>query len=335
MFRTRFHVKHPEPAAGGGAAGGDDKGVLADAAARAAAAAANQVKPDDARAFLGNVVHDQQYLAGLKDEDVVTWHGKVKGYVDKTTQDALNAAAKASGEKPADVPDQFWDAEKKTVNFSAWNKSLNDTRQALKTAKGPDGKVPAKAEEYAYQRPADLPAHLLSDMEKDESLKVLRETALESGLTQEQFTKMANGYYARAAKLIPPPLDVKAEIAKLGNNGVKVADTVHNWGQALVAQGIWSKDEFTEVIELGASAVGMRALNKLREAMGGEQIPTTAGDVTGLPSEQELYAMVATEKYQKDPAERARVDALFEKVFGTQPAGTSKSGLGMVGRKAA
>lgn len=341
MFKIRPYLKAPDQGGsdgggggGGGQGGASQGGALASAAAKAAAANGG-VKIEDARSYLSNYAHDPQIVAGIKDEDVLTWHGRVRGNIDKATAEALAAARKAEGERPDWLPEQFWDPETKTTRRDALVKSWKDTSTELKKLKGdPPKGVPAKAEEYAYQRPGDLPAHIAADPDS-EDVKVLRECAFECGLSQEQFAKFTTGYFQKAAALVGAPPDAKAELAKLGPNGEKVADTVYGWGKGLVAQGVLTEEEMNEIVIQGGTAVGLRALNKIRESMGGEQIPVTQTESSGLPSEQELYAMVASEKYQTDPAERARVDALFDKRFGTHAAGSSQSGLGMAGRRAA
>lgn len=255
---------------------------------------------------------------------------KANGQGDDAGAAAGKGAAAGADGRPADIPEQFWDPEKKAVRHESLAKAWKDTAAENKTLKATKGAPPEKAELYVFDRPATLPAHILADPAKDESLKLLRETAHAAGLTQEQFGKLAAGYYERAAKLLPAPPDPKAEIAKLGENGEKVADAVISWVEGLGKTGLLNDAEVDALVMQGASADGIRGLNKIREALGGGA-PIPVGALEGATSHtaDELYAMVGTEKYKKDPAERARVDKLFEQHFGTAPAGTSLPGVGV------
>lgn len=262
--------------------------------------------------------------------------GDDKGGGDAGALAARRAAAKggepgADG-RPADVPEAFWDPAKKEVRHDAVLKSWRDTSAQLRTLQGSKGvKPPEKPEGYAFERPKDLPAHILADAAKDESLKLLRNVAHAAGLTQEQFGKLATEYYAGAAKLLPPPPDAKAEIAKLGANGEKVADTVITWLEGFETSGLLAGVEVDALVLQGATADGIRGLNKLREHFGGAQIPVNAAGDGGLPSKDELYKLTHDDRYtgkngKGDDAFRAEVKKKFEAVYGTQPAGTSEGG---------
>lgn len=301
-------------AAGAGVAAGTGTGGTGDAAAAAAAAAAGGDKG----------------AAG----------GDDKGGGDAAGALAARRAAAKGGDKggepaadgrPADVPEAFWDPAKKEVRQDAMLKSWRDTSAQLRTLQGSKGvKPPEKPEGYTFERAKDLPAHILADAGKDESLKLLRNVAHAAGLTQEQFSKLATEYYAGAAKLLPAPPDAKAEIAKLGVNGEKVADTVITWLEGFETSGLLSGVEVDALVLQGATADGIRALNKLRENFGGAQIPVHA-TVDGLPSKDELYKLTHDDRYtgkngKGDDAFRAKVKAQFEAVYGTQAAGTSEGG---------
>lgn len=332
MFKHRFAVrKEGEEGGEGGGGGAGGAGVLADAAARAAAAKGgeNAVKPEDARAYLTNFAPDPALLTGMQDPDVLAYHGRVKTFTEKAIADAVAAATAKPFERPEWLPEAFYDAKGKAPKLEPLAKAWKDTRAELDRLKGAGGKIPAKPEEYTLERPANLPAHILKDPANDADLKVLREVAHAAGMPQAMFEKFATGFFTKAGEMIAPPIDPVEEIKKLGENGPQVADTVFAWLDGKVADGTLSKDELAEVVATGSTATGMRALNKLREASGGAPIPLGTPVGANSYTQEELYAMVGTEKYQKDPAERARVDKLFEQHFGTQAAGTSAAGVGV------
>lgn len=337
MFKinARLMATDDEGSGGGGSGGGAQGGKGALDGRRegggGGGAAAAVVTPADARTFLTEYAQDPAALAAMKDEDVVKYHGRVKGGLDKATGAALSAAAFKLEQRPEWLPEAFYDPAAKTIKHEAMVKSWKETSGQLRTLQGAKGAPPEKADLYAFERPKDLPAHILAgDMGKDESLKLLRETAHEAGMSQEQFAKFATGYYGRASKLLPPPVDGKAELAKLGENGEKVADTVINWLEGFQSSGLLNDAEVDALIMQGATADGIRGLNKVREHFGGLRIPVTAS-VDNLPSKDELYKMTADDRYtgkggKGDEAFRAEVKKKFEQVFGTAPAGTSEAG---------
>lgn len=315
----------PEPGAAGG--GGDPGGLLAAQAARdeaARLAAQGSATAADARTYLTNYVADPKGLDTMPEPDLLKFHQRVRDFNDKAVTDAVTKAAGKLDKRPEFVPEQFYDEKGKTINLEAAFKSLSDTRQELKKLKGDPkaGTVPKDANGYQYTPPKDLPAHIASDP-NDDSIKLLRNIAFKAQLTQDQFNTLTEDYLRGSAELLPAPPDEKAELAKLGANGPKLVETVVGWGKGMVASGLLSKDEFEEVFVMGSSAAGVRALNKIREAMGGQPIPSTSAGGEALPSITEAYALVGTEKYKKDPVERARVTKIFEQLFG---AGSSPTG---------
>ena len=70
---------------------------------------------------------------------------------------------------------------------------------------------------------------------------------------------------------------------------------------------------------MGGTAQGLRALQKVRSYYGDQQIPIDVGPVEGLPSKEELTAMVGKPEYANDAAYRQKVEKLFEQVYGNQP----------------
>lgn len=254
----------------------------------------------------------------------------------RAATEAAAAAAKANGKptRPEDVPEQFWDVEKGELKTTALVKSWKDTRSELdKAKKAGSPKALEKAEDYKFNIPngSDGKPIPLQVEPNDQAVKLAQTAAHAAGISQDQFDKFMGAFITGAAPLMPQPVDLEKEKASLGANADAVIAAVHAWGQNLVDTGLWSKDEFQEIIYMGSTAVGIRALNKLREQTGEKPIPLDAVVSDSLPSKEELYSMVNDPKYQNDPAFRAKVDEDFRKVFGTQAAGTSERGLG-VGR---
>lgn len=315
MFKTRNRFMAPEDNGGDGGAGGAG-GAGGDAKANPGATEATSNAADGAS------------KAGLLAEAAARAAAASETPEAKAAREASEAAAKA-GQRPDYLPEQFWDPAAKAPRTDSLVKAWKDTATELKALKGAKGAPPDKAEDYAFERPKDLPAHLLQDPANDADLKVIREAAHAAKLTQAQFEALASSYFTKAAEIIQPPIDPIEEIKKLGENGTQVADTVFAWIDGLRAGEVLSQAEVDEIVSLGSTADGMRALNKIREHAGGQPIPIGAPVGATSYTADELYAMVGTKEYHNNPAERARIDKLFENHFGSAPAGSSMAGVGV------
>lgn len=229
------------------------------------------------------------------------------------------------GERPEWLPEQFWDKDKKTTNTEALVTSWKDTRKAL-DAKG--SKAPAKAEDYKFEAAKDAK---YGEIKADDPLMaVFRTAAHKHGIPQEAFQGIVSEVLAGIFEGMPEPMDPAKELEKLGKNGQAVVDNVVGWITGLETGGTLSKDEADEMIRIGATANGIKALSKIMARAGEKSIPLDSAPAgEGLPSKEELYAAVRDPKYQTDPAYREKIDAQFKKVFGTQPASSSQPGLGV------
>ncbi len=240
------------------------------------------------------------------------------------------------------LPDQFWDADNKQVRADALFKAFSDTKsgydklvnekktleEQLQQGKQGQGQVPESPEGYEFQQPEGLNRDVPAD---DPLLTQFKQVAHKNGIDQETFNAVAGEFLTNIEEQVGPPVDMNAEREKLGPNADTLLQTTARWVDGLVDDGILSQSERDEVLAIGETAEGVKALNKIRERMGEKPIPTEGAKVSELPSKEELYSMVGTEKYRNDPEHRQYVDDLFKRVFGDQPAGTSQPGIGIGG----
>jgi hypothetical protein len=107
------------------------------------------------------------------------------------------------------------------------------------------------------------------------------------------------------------------ELEKLGPNAKAIINNMAGWGRGMVQKGIWSQEEFQEFTRWGDTAAGIKTLQKLRETYEG-RVPTDTlkPDAAGSMSKEELDAMVANPEYKTNPSYRAKVEKLFEKMYG-------------------
>ena len=110
-------------------------------------------------------------------------------------------------------------------------------------------------------------------------------------------------------------IDIDAETKSLGPNAPQIIKGIKEWGQGLVAKGVWSDQDFEEFKVFAATANGINALNKVRKFYGEKTIPTAPIDVDGPASNDELYELVADPKYKTDPVFRRKVEEQFARAF--------------------
>lgn len=259
-----------------------------------------------------------------------------------TTEDGRPKVTLSDG-REVPLPDQFWDAENSQPRTDAMLKSFMDTKSSYdrlanekkeleqKLQQGQQQStegVPEKPEEYKFEKPEGVTREIPDD---DPLLSTFRQIAHDNGIPQDQFQKMAGQYLAKVEETVGPPLDLNAEREKLGPNADTILHENARWVDSLVDSGTLSQDEKDELLSLGETATGVKALNKIRQSMGEKPIPMEGAQMSELPSKQEWYAMVGSEKYAQDPGYREYVDNLGKKLFGTGPAGSSEAGLGVRG----
>jgi hypothetical protein len=232
--------------------------------------------------------------------------------------------------KPEGLPDQFWDPDNQQVRTDSLVKAWKDTRDELRQVQQrQESKPPEKPDDYQLSAPQDLPRQV---DENDPGRQAFAKVAHKHGLTQEQAQGVFQDFLGELHEsgAMPEPISIEQEKQKLGKHADAIISSTYRWGQQLMETGVIGQDEFDELIILGSTAEGLRALNKIRQHYTGEQpIPTDTNAVSGLPSKQELYDMVADPRYGQDSKFTQYVTEMFQKVMGDAPAGSSQPGLGV------
>ena len=112
-------------------------------------------------------------------------------------------------------------------------------------------------------------------------------------------------------------LSARKEREALGPNADAIIGNMTSWARGMVQKGIWSTNDCEEYKVWGGTAQGMKALMKLRETYEGRVPVDTIKNTNteGSMSKEDLEQMVADPKYKSDPAYRAKVEKLFEKMY--------------------
>jgi len=233
-------------------------------------------------------------------------------------------------EKPEGFPDEFWDAENKTVNAQALyedrqkqEKIAKDLRS--KMGKG-DHKPPAKPEDYKLELPEEIASQMA---EGDKTLAAAQKRAHELGISQDAFQGFMGGMIedlvaiaGEAGEQTPEQIEaaeaaskqrVQDEIKAIGPNGPQVLRAVESWGKEMLAEGRISEASLKTMTDEGLVSANMvRFLNEIRGSMGGNSIPIDTGD-DGLPPDAEIADMIDKAYASKDAAKIRKTDELLDK----------------------
>jgi hypothetical protein len=210
-------------------------------------------------------------------------------------------------ERPDWYPDKFWN-EEEGPDLENLVKSYNELQKKFSRGE--------------HKTPESYDDKMFSDAgvsQDDELLNTYKAWAKENGISQAAFNELAEKFISMSGQQQEmAQVSYQEEYKKLGPNADKTIKSMTEWAQGLVRKGIWGQDDFEEFKIMGGTAQGIRALQKIRSYYGDQSVPVDVGPAEGMPSKEELNAMVGKPEYQSDPAYRAKVEKLFEAVYGQQ-----------------
>jgi len=222
-------------------------------------------------------------------------------HLDPAEQPEQQQATEEAPERPEWLPEKFKQPEDLANAYSELQKKFSQGKH-----KAPD--------EYDVSvfNDANIP-------EDDELFNTYRDWAKDNGISQDAFEQLAGKFIEMAgAEAQEAEISYQEEYKKLGNNADAVIKSMTDWASSLVRKGVWGQDDFEEFKIMGGTAQGLRALQKIRSYYGDQAIPVNVAQPEGLPSKEELQHMVGTPEYQSDPSYRAKVERLFDQVYGTE-----------------
>lgn len=239
-------------------------------------------------------------------------------------------------ERPAWLPEEFFDKETGEARFEKLAQSRQDLR--AKMGKG-EHKAPEKPEGYKVDIPEDLKEAaervLLPDEETGEDPLVteFRSFAHERNISQETFNDIVSWFVRTTEAFTPPPIDQDAELRKLGSNSQAMIDQTLAFGDRLRKTGAIGDAEYEEFRLTCASAAGVKLINAIRSSYGEQPVALLkASETAGGESAADLAKQqgdiardLAAGKISEEEANRrqAVLDKKFERTYGTEPAGSS------------
>jgi hypothetical protein len=217
--------------------------------------------------------------------------------------------APAKVERPAYVPEKFWDKDKGELLTEAAMKAYGDLEKKFK-----DGRhKPPTDGKY------DLAAFNGKQPEDDPLMQVYVEWAGRHGLSQAAFDELAQKVVAMGNDATAQlQLSRKAEMEKLGERAPQIIDGMVDWARGLLRSGAWSVEDFEEFKIWGGTAAGLRALMKVREVYEGRvPLAETLPKGEGAVSRDELRDMIGDPRYKTNEGGfRDKVTRLYNQHYG-------------------
>jgi len=255
-----------------------------------------------------DVVQEEQQSAGLMAEEAQNIESEEKNAEEEEishiqNEDTGGEEELAEGEiyeRPDWFPEKFWD-EKDGPNIENMAKSINHLEKKLGET------APDKYD--------------LSEVDVDPDDAVIQ-AVLEFGKEKQLSNKSITGLINKVIEITggvqqEEEINIAQEKEKLGVNANEIIQSNINWGKKLVADGVFTKDDYQEFEIWGGTANGQRVMQKIRGLINGKQeIPTVSIPGDALDKD-ELRAMVADPRYQTDPVFRKKTEKAFEQAYGT------------------
>lgn len=178
-------------------------------------------------------------------------------------------------ERPDYIPENFWDVKKGEVNIKALAKSYSELRKKFNEKN--NDKTPENIEDYFdekyYTEDGMLKSDKIEISKDDPALKAAYEIAKNSGMGIKQTNDFINGFIENMADYLPQKISVEDEIKKLGNNGEKLVSGLKVWVDSMLKNGEVSEEVYQEMLALGKTAAGVKALDVLRQKSGELTLP--------------------------------------------------------------
>lgn len=209
--------------------------------------------------------------------------------------------------RPDFFPEQFWD-EKEGPDVEKLATAYKELRTKMSQGKH---KAPADGK-------YDLEVFKSIGVEEgDDLLQKYISKSKELGISQESFEELAKIYLEEAgAAFDNVKVNREAEVKKLGPRANDIIQANNQWLGKL-SRTVLSESETNAIARASTSADFVSAMNKIRQASGEMSIPTSGVAASdGMPSKDDLYAMVGDERYGKDKNFTRQVETLFQKAFG-------------------
>ena len=224
----------------------------------------------------------------------------------KSVGDAMNDVAEEKAvealEKPDYISDKHWDSNK-GVKIEDLANSHNELLKKMSMG--------------GHKAPEEYNLDVLEGVDPEDALaNDFVNWAKEAKPSQDQFNNLVTLFKNSAQQAEEQDMiNVDEEVKKLGPNADGIITANQAWIKGQVDKGVFGPADIEELEILGATANGLRVLNKLRSMTGEQSIPVSPMNVEGITSKDDLYDMVSDPRYKTDAAFRREVEAKFNQAF--------------------
>lgn len=232
--------------------------------------------------------------------------------------------------RPKGLADKFWNAKDKTVNVDAITKAYADLEKAhgdLKRQKG-GGEVPKDPAEY-FKEGVAVPEEAVNFKglgADDPGVKAWAEVCQKRGIGKALATELMSDMLVTMNGHVAAPIDPEAEMKSLGKGGPAMIDGLFTWVDGMEQAGDLSEDDIGVIESIMGTANGARFMAKMRNMTGEKPIPVNPGEGTrGMSAEQWNDEMKAAVK-AKDYKRQAELEAMGERINGTENAFSGRPG---------
>ena len=211
-------------------------------------------------------------------------------------------------ERPENVQEQFWNAEKGEVDVNKLSDAYNGLRTKMDQGKH---KVP---DQYDT---SSIPT-LESVDENDEMLAGFRELAKDQGLSQGQFEELTK-FYLESTGALEQEIKFRRdeEMGKLGRNAETIIKSTDDWLQRFHSAQVLNDGELEAISAASNNAAFISALNKIRRSYNEPNIPSASAQVDVAPATlADAQAMMADSRYGHDPAYTRKVEQIIYEMHG-------------------
>ena len=272
-------------------------------------------------------------MPGILDEAQAAPEAVEPADPNEVIMDAAPVEAPPVKERPDYIDEQFWNKEKGEPNVEGMAKSYKELRNAFN--KRNEDKVGEKVEDYATEE--FFSSEGMQDMKEDPAMMMALEAAKDAGMGIKQAQAFISKFVTGMGELAPPAVDVQEELGKLGKNGPHIVSGIKTWIDGMKNHGDINDEVHAEILKLGSTAAGIKALDVLRQKSGVLNIPT--GDAvhgTTHLSAQDWYAATYethAEAGESKSAYDARMHDLGKTIFGEGSGSFNGSGFQPSGRR--
>lgn len=208
-------------------------------------------------------------------------------------------------ERPDFWPEKFWKKDSNEPDLEGLSKSYSELEKQFRAGKH---KPPADGK-YSTEALKGIP-------EDDPVAQAYVGWAAKYGISQQAFDELAAQVVQMGGDMEQEAqMSIQREREALGPNADAIIKNTATWARGLVQKGVLSGEDLEEFKIMAGTARGIRVINKLRETFEG-RVPVQMAPVEDALSKEELDSMVGDPRYKTDPGYRAKVEKMFEKMYG-------------------